>query len=161
MDEDPVWDKAKGELRIWGRRHTAVDAQALCEHLDSLVGEKVAETIMHNLESRLGKEDVRRTREERPQASVSEVLDLLIKSDLLSGAGVTKVVLPENETGDISLEVANPSVRGSSGAAKAFLFSWWSGALTALLGRDLDVADVAYDEGKNLLRGRLVQRLAK
>src|SRR3989304_5928633 len=57
VPKEIVWDKAKGELRILGKRHTALDAQALCDHLDSLVGPTVAEVIMDNHERRLGKEE--------------------------------------------------------------------------------------------------------
>ncbi len=55
MGEDIVLDRAKGELRIHGKRHTAIDAQALCDHLDSLVGPTVAEVIINNHPVPIGK----------------------------------------------------------------------------------------------------------
>ena len=110
--DDIVWDKSKGELRILGKRHTALDAQALCDHMDSLVGPTVAEVIIDNHERRLGKEDAARFRQEQPQATFREIIDLIIETDLLSGAGVTKITIPEEMSGGaILVEIGNPSVR--------------------------------------------------
>ncbi len=158
MSEDAVWDTEKGELRIRGQRYTAIDAQTLCNHLDSLVGVQVAEVIMHNLEFRLGKSDAARLRVENPKATVRELVEHLIKSDRLSGAGITKVTLPENPENPILVEVSNPSVKGTTGAAKAFLFSWWAGALTALHDKEFDLKHVAYDEEKNELKCQIAVR---
>ncbi len=158
MSEDAVWDTAKGELRILGQRHTAIDAQTLCDHLDSLVGVQVAEVIMHNLEFHLGKSDAARLRAGRPQATITELVENLVKSDRLSGTGITKVTLPENPENPILIEVSNPSVKRTTGAAKSFLFSWWAGTLTALIDREFDVKYVAYDEEKNLLKCQIVRR---
>jgi hypothetical protein len=158
LSEDAVWDTEKGELRILGKRHTAIDAQTLCSHLDSLVGVQVAEVIMHNLEFRLGKLDAARLKPERPQAPLNELVEHLAKTDRLSGIGVTKVTLAEDPQKPIHIEVANPNVKGTTGAARAFLFSWWAGALTALLDKEFDVKYVAYDETKNLLKGQIAVR---
>ncbi len=160
MSEDLVWDKAKGELRILGQRHTALDAQALCNHLDSLVGVQVSEVIMKSLEFRLGKEDAARIRQERPRATISEVVDFLRETDQLSGVGITEVAFSGNQ-GPVVVEISNPSVKGTVGAARAFLFSWWCGALTTLLDTDLDLKGVDYDEERDVMKCRIVPRTAK
>ena len=65
-----VLDREKGELRILGIRRTAINAQAICDHLDTLVGVQVSEVIMHNLEFRLGKLEGARIRLESPQTNL-------------------------------------------------------------------------------------------
>lgn len=158
MSEDAVWDREKGELRIFGLRHVAIDAQTLCGYLDSVVGVKVGEVIMHNIEFRLGKTDTAKVRAERPQSSLTELLEHLTNSDRLSGAGITKVTMPENPQNPIIVEIANPAVKGTEGAAKEFLVAWWAGAVSALYGKDFDVKNVAYDEGRNVLTGVIAAR---
>jgi len=159
LSEDVVLNKAKGELRILGERHVAVDAQALCEHLNAMTGTRVAEVLMNQHESRLGKEDAARIRErENPQASVQEVIDLLIDAECLSGVGIVKLTVPENLVGPISLEISNPCVKGTLGVAKALLISYWCGALTYLLGKEFEATHVIYDEGANLIKCRIVPR---
>jgi hypothetical protein len=122
---------------------------------------QVAEVIMNNLESRLGKEDGARLHEENPKAGVNELVQMLIESDLLSGVGVTRVTLPEDQASPITVEISNPSVKGTAGAAKAFLFSWWAGALTSVLGRELEVNNVIYGEGKNVMKCEIGPRATK
>lgn len=158
MSEDAVWDTEKGELRILGQRHVAIDAQTLCSHLDSLVGTQVAEVIMHNLEFRTGKLDAARLKASKPNAPLPELIEHLSKSDRLSGAGVTKVTLPDAPEDSIRCEVSNPGVKGVTGASKAFIFSWWAGALTALVDKEFDVKNVAYDERNNVLSGVIARR---
>jgi hypothetical protein len=161
MTDDLVWDKEKGELRILGRRQTAMTPQTLCNHLDSLVGIKVAEVIVSNLEYRSGKDETEMFRKEKPQATLSEMVDLLVRYDSLTGVGITKVTLPKNDQDHIIVQISNPSVKGTVGAAKAFLFSYWCGALTTLLNRNLEIEDVAYDEKKNVMTCKIVLRLSK
>ena len=158
MSEKAVWDKEKGEIRILGHRHTALDAQALCDRLTTLVGTKVAEVVMNNLEFELGKEDAARTRQAGPEATVRQVLDFLIESDRLSGVGIPSVNLPETSQGPIFVVILNPSVVGTVGAAKCLLFSWWAGALSILFGRELEIKEVAYDQQKNAMKCRIDSR---
>ena len=158
MSEDAVCDPEKGELCILGKRHIAVDVQTLCSYLDSLVGVKVGEVIMHNIEFSLGKMDAARLRAERPQSSLTELVEHLTNADRLSGTGITKVTLPENPQNRILIEVANPGVKGTAGAAKEFLVAWWAGAFSALYDKEFDVKHVAYDEGKKLLTGAVAAR---
>jgi hypothetical protein len=158
---DLACDEAKGELRLYGRRYTLVDAQALCNHLDSLVGPVIAEVIMDNLESRLGRRDAQRVREEKPKAMMNELIDALEESDRLQGVGFTRVRLPENQSAPIQIEIANPCANGTTGAAKSFLFSWWKGALSILLSREFEVKDTQYDEQQDLMRCELHPRAFK
>ena len=113
---------------------------------------------MHNLEFRLGKLDAANLRAEKPQTPLSQLVEHLSKVDRLSGVGITKVMLHESPEDSIQIEVTNPSVKGMTGAAKAFIFSWWAGALTSLLDKEFDVKNVVYDEEKNVLKGQIVAR---
>jgi len=148
----------KGELRILGMRLTAIDAQSLCDHLNSLVGVKVSEVIMHNLEFRLGKLDATRLRTERPGATLNDLIEHLRTVDQLTGVGITTVRSPSNRSEPVEVEVANPSVKGTEGAGKAFIFSYWAGALTALLDKELDMKNVVYDKEKDIMRCLITPR---
>jgi hypothetical protein len=150
MSGDAVSER--GELRILGMRLTAIDAQSLCNHLDSLVGVKVGEVIMHNLEFRLGKLDAARLRAEKPGATLNDLVEHLRRTDQLTGVGMTTVKLPDNPGDHVEVEVANPSVKGTMGAAKSFIFSYWAGALTALLDKEFDMQNVVYDNEKDLMK---------
>ena len=147
----------RGELLILGRRHIAIDAEALCRHLDNCVGKKVAEVIMNNHETQKGKEDVEEMRRENPQASVPEILDLMIQEDRISGMGITRIIRAE-ATEPIIVEINNPAVAKTDGSAKSLAFSYWAGTLSLLFGIDLVVSDVSYDQSMNQLRGRLAPR---
>ncbi len=99
MSDSAVWGKAKGELRMLGQRHAAINVEALCRHLDALAGVKVAEVILNNHQVRLGREDASGIRKERPKATVREFTDALIEADSLSGLGITGLKLPESFPG--------------------------------------------------------------
>jgi len=157
--EDTVWDTEKGELRISGQRHTAMDAQTLCNFLDSLVGTQVAEVIMHNLEFRLGKLDAARLKAEKGKASLTELIEHLTRTDRLSGIGITKVIMSGNPQNSIEIEVTNPSVKGPTGAAKSFIFAWWAGVLTSLFDKEFDVNGATYSEEKNMSTARMSPRV--
>ena len=161
MKETVTFDGAKGELKVIGHRHLAMNAEALSRHLDALVGVQVAEVIMDNHENRLGKEDVAKIREERPQASIREIIDLFLETESLSGIGVARITLSDNPADPIILEISNPIVIGTSGASKALMFSYWAGALSALLSRELEVRDVLYDQDLKVLRCQIAERLPK
>ena len=158
MVDELVWDKNMGEICILGRRHAAVNMPAFCNHLDSLVGIQVAEVIMHNLEFHLGKEDAARIKTEKTHAKLHEIIENLAQCNRLSGVGLTKVRLPENQLEPIEVEVTNPAVTGVSGAAKAFMFAWWSGAMTILLDKELDLKNVIYDQKMNVKKCQLIPR---
>jgi len=158
LSDDVVWDKAKGELRILGQRHTTVDMQGFCEHLDLIVGAKVAEVVMNQHEFRQGKEDAASIRQEKPEATIQELLDSFANAETLSGVGVVKVTIPGASLGLIDVEISNPCVKRTTGAAKSFLFSYWCGLFTQLLGKEFKIDQVAYDENKNLMKCRIIQR---
>jgi len=158
LSEDIVWHRTKGELLIMGQRHTAVDVQGLCDHLDLILGPKVAEVVMNQLQFRQGKEDAASIRQEKPDVAVQEVLDSLVNVEALSGVGVPKVTIPETSLGLIDVEILNPCVKRTTGAAKSFLFSYWCGSLTQLLSKEFKIDRVAYDENKNLMKCRIIQR---
>jgi len=113
---------------------------------------------MNNLETRLGREDGVRMREANPNASAGELVKMLEETDLISGMGITKSAVPEDPKASIRIEVCNPVVRGEKGAAKSFLFSWWCGVLTSILGRELELKTVQYDEKANMMKCEIVPR---
>jgi len=158
VSDELVWDKAKGELRVLGRRQMTITPQDLCSYLDSLVGVQVAEVIINNLEFRGGKQEAETFRKERPGSSPNDIINVLIRYDSLTGVGVTKVVIPDQPDKPIRLEIENPCVKGTIGAAKAFLFSWWSGALSALLGKDYEAKNVTFDQAANTMKCDILPR---
>lgn len=136
----------------------AIDAQSLCNFLDSLVGVQVAEVIMHNLEYRLGKAEAKRFMEKNPQATLNDLIEHFVEADRLSGMGITKTAWCANPGEALLVEVANPGVRGRVGASKSFIFSWWAGALSSHTGKEYDVNEIAYDEQKNITGCKIVER---
>jgi hypothetical protein len=158
LDEGVVWNKAKGELRILGQRHTAVDMQGFCEHLDLTVGPMVAEVVMNQHEFRQGKEDAASIRQEKPEVVIQELVDSFVNAEALSGVGVVKVTIPDASHGPIDVEISNPCVKRTTGAAKSFLFSYWCGLFTQLLGKEFKIDQVAYDKNKNLMKCRIIPR---
>jgi hypothetical protein len=158
LSDDVVWDKVKGELRILGQRHVAIDIQGFCEHLDLIVGPMVAEVVMNQHEFRQGKEDAASIRQEKPEAAIQELLDSFANAEALAGAGVVKVTIPEASPGPIDVEISNPCMKRTTGAAKSFLFSYWCGLFTQLLGKEFKINQVAYDENKNLMKCRIIPR---
>ena len=158
MSEDILWDKAKGELRILGQRHAAVDIQGLCDHLDLMVGTKVAEVIMNQHEFRQGKDDAARVRQKRSGETIQEMLSFFADAETLSGVGVVKVTALDTATGYVDLEISNPCVKRTTGAAKSFLFSYWCGVFTELVGKEFEIDQVTYDENKDLMKCRVIAR---
>jgi len=158
VTDEMVLDRAKAELHLFGRRHAAIDPQSLCSHLDLLVGQVVGEVMINSLETRLGREDGEWMRNAHPNASARELVDMLIHGDLVSGMGITRAALPDDSKDPIRVEIWNPIVKGEKGAAKSFLFSWWCGALMAILGRELEVRTVQYDEQANTIRCEIAPR---
>jgi hypothetical protein len=91
-----TYDEAKGELRIDGRRYAAIQVQEMCQHLDSLLGLRLAETAMNNHERRLGAEDAERIRELNPGPKIEDVIGVLIEDDKNAGFGLPKVTITES-----------------------------------------------------------------
>jgi hypothetical protein len=158
LSDDVLRDKAKGELRILGQRHVAIDIQGFCEHLDLIVGPKVAEVVMNQHEFHQGKEDAASAHQEKPEATIQELVNSFVNAEPLSGVGVVKVTIPETSLDPIDVEISNPCVKRTTGAAKSFLFSYWCGIFTQLLGKEFKIDQVAYDENKNLMKCRIIPR---
>jgi len=158
LGEDLTQDRSKCELRVLGKRHVAVDVQALCDRLDLMVGPKVAEVILNQHEFHLGKQDAAEIRAQKPHASVREIVGLLTDAECVSGVGTVGLAIPENPPYRVKLEIANPCVRRTVGASKAFLSSYWCGVLTSLLGKEFKAEGVVYDEARDLLKCELVAR---
>lgn len=154
--DDIVIDRAKGELRILGKKLVAVDAEALCRHLDTLVGLPVAEVIIRNHELRLGKEDAERYRKENPNASLEQILDRVKTSDRLSGFGLTEFTVKPDKS--ILVEIGNPCVKETTGAGSALLFGYCCGLFSYFFGKEYDAVNVRFNEPKNVLSARLIPR---
>jgi hypothetical protein len=153
-----LWIREKGELQIFRKRHIAMDAEALCQSLDSMCGYQVAEVLLHNHIRKLGREDAGRMREGMPDAAMDTILAKLFESDRLSGRGIAKFTLPHDQQAAINIDMWNPCVKKTEGSGKSLLFSWWCGALGQLLGRDLEIADVSFDPKTNTARAILRNR---
>lgn len=160
MSKDIVPNEAVGHLKILGRRHVAADMQALCEHLDLLVGPQVAEVIINSHESRLGKQDAEELQRENPNATKVELIRKLEHSGRLSGIGAveTKLLPTEEAPEEIEIRIGHPCVTMTQGSAKSFLFSHWWGALSVILGGEFETKDVIYDQQKDEMRGRIARR---
>ena len=158
MSEKPVSDKAKGELHIAGQRRVAIDMQSLCDHLDLIVGANVAEVIMNQHQLRQGRNDAARIRQGRSEATIQQIVELITDAESLSGVGVVKVIAPETSQGYVDLEISNPCVKRTAGAAKSFLSSYWCGVFTELVGKEFKINKVTYDENKNSMKCRIVLR---
>ena len=161
LSEHTTWDIEKGEIKVLGERHVAIDVQALCNFLNSLLGVQVAEVVMHSVEYRLGKAEAEKFMAKHPGATLNKLIERLVEADRLQGVGITKVSLSDNPEHSVFIEVVNPATRGAVGAAKSFIFSWWAGALSSQMGKELDVNGVAYDEQNNTARSKLIERRLK
>jgi hypothetical protein len=156
MVDDVVLDRAKGELRILGERNMALNVEALCRHLDGLVGQSVAEVIIRNHEFRLGKEDAERRGKETANSSTEEIIEYFKENDVLSGAGVTKCTVQPDKT--VLVEISNPCVKETTGAAKSLLFGYWSGVLSQLFGKEYDTTQVHFNESKDIMSALIAPR---
>lgn len=152
-------DTAKCEIRILGNRHVGIDVQALCDRLDLVLGSRVAGVIMNQHEFRLGKEDAAKIRLEKPQATLREIVDIMVEAERASGVGVINVAAPDKLLGPIELEISNPCVKRAAGASEAFIFSYWCGVFSHLLGKEFKVNYATYDGDRDLLKAEIVQRL--
>ena len=97
-------------------------------------------------------------RQRKPEAAIQELVDSFANAEALSGVGVVKVTIPEASLGPIDVEISNPCVKRTTGAAKSFLFSYWCGLFTQLLGKEFKIDQVGYDENKNLMKRRIIPR---
>jgi hypothetical protein len=147
-----TYDESRGELRIkGGQRQAAIDVTRLCQHFDTLVGLKVAETIMDSHERRLGREDAERIRSMNPSGKVEDMVRALIEEERSVGLGVAQIRLPESPAEPTKFEVINPIMNADAGAGKGLVLSYWSAALSLFLGRELEATNVHYDSVENTL----------
>lgn len=151
MNAELVSNRKEGELLIRGERRVAVSLQRFLNYLDTLVGEKVASVIIHNLESRLGRDEVKKIRTANPNATTTDIIEFLKEDEAISGVGVVTVTLT-NDSAPIWIEILNPFTRGTSGARMSYLFSYWVGALSELLGKQLEAKQTLTDDQKNSAR---------
>jgi len=154
--EGPTWNREKGELTILGRRHTAFDVQVFCDYMDALVGAKVGEVMMKNLQSRLGKGDGAWLKKQHPNASLNELVNITTEWDRMAGYGATQASLIGLDS--IALVVSNPAIKGNQGAAKAFLFAWWTGVVSSFLGKEFEYSNVVYDQTANTMKCEIIPR---
>ena len=146
-----AFDDVKAEIKLLNRRYAAIDVAALCRHLDSLAGPKVSETLMNNHERQLGAEDALKLREINPSISLDDAIGILIQNEKITGIGVTQVKLPHTPEEPIHYEIWNPIVASPTGAARSFILSYWAGALSILIGKEVDPTNVTYDPVKNTM----------
>jgi hypothetical protein len=148
------FDDANGELLVYGRRQVTVDLVGLCRHLDSLVGERVAGTIVGNHGREFGKEDVARIREARSDATLGEIIEELTVGETLAGYGVVNLKMSEDQSVPVELHMRNPIIKASTGTAVKFILSYWVGVLGTLVSKTFEIGDVSYDANANTLTCR-------
>lgn len=153
-----TFDETNAEIRILGRRFAAVDLADLCRHMDTLVGVRLAETIMSSHLRQSGQEDVSRIRKLSPLATPREIVDVLIDGDLVEGIGVTKVDFTENMASRVEFEMRNPVVHATEGSALSFILSYWEGAFGSIFKGTFEGGDVSYDAKTNILRCHFVRK---
>ena len=161
MSNSIEFDEKRGEVRLLGLRQMVISMDALCNHLDTLVGSQVAEVIIKNLELQEGKEEAERFLRNHPDAKVEEFVNLMKRYDALSGVGITSVRFSDNQDGFIFVEILNPYIKRTSGSSKSLLFSWWCGALSAILHRELDLESITYDVSRDILKCTIAPRVIK
>jgi hypothetical protein len=151
-------DEKRGEVRLLGLRQMIIDMDALCNHLDTLVGSQVAEVIIKNLELQEGKEEAKRFLRNHPGAKVQEFIELMKRYDALSGVGITSVKFSEHNEDPILIEISNPYIKRTSGSSKSLLFSWWCGVLSGIFHREFDLESITYDAGSDVLKCTITSR---
>jgi hypothetical protein len=144
-------NETKGELKLQGRRYMVMSMDALCNHLDTLVGNKVAEVIIKKLEFQEGKVEAERFYRDHPNAKIEEFINHMIRYDSLTGVGITSVKLSNNPGPYAAIQISNPYIKRTEGSSKSLLFSWWCGALSYALNRELDIESISYDAASDIL----------
>jgi len=153
-----MYDETKGELRIEGQRYAAIQVEAMCKHLDTLVGTRLAETIMNNHQHRQGVENGKRILDLDPNAKTEQMLRVLAEDDRIAGFGIAEVTITESAEQPAKLKIYNPVVTATKGAGKVFMVSYWSGALSVLLNKEVDHTNMTYDPAKNTLSCSFLKR---
>jgi len=150
------FDDAIAEILVYGKRCVTIDLDGLCKHLDHLVGERVATTIVGNHCRQVGMEHVRELQETlkgNPKPpTFGELIEELTEGEVLAGYGVVSLKMREDEAVPVELEMRNPIVKASTGTAVRFVLSYWAGALGALLNKTIDVSNISYDANTDTLK---------
>lgn len=149
-------DRENGEVRILDQRFAVVDISEFCKWWDALVGRKVAGVQMKSLEYHLGQADARALMKKMPNATTEENTAHLEEADRISGVGVSKVTRLSDEL--FHIEIQNPVVAATEGAAAFFASGWWCGAMDTVLKKRFDVSDIRHNEERRLLKFNLVAR---
>lgn len=153
-----MFDESRGELQVLGKRHFALAMDSFWNCLDSQVGSRVAEVIMNNLRAQDGRSRAAATRKEYPEASVEELIRLLIRYCTLVGLGEAQVTVVKGTEDSIMVDVSHPYATDVSGSSKPLIASWWCGALGMLFDRRFSSKSLAYDQESDLLKCVLVSR---
>jgi hypothetical protein len=146
-----AWYKEKAEFQLLGQRLGVVNVQSFCTYLDALFGRMVAATTMRHLQYKLGREDGSELALENSGSPLREVIKMAIETDQLRGMGLAKVFIPSSSNGAYVVEVRNPIVKQTEGASGAFLSSYWAGALSGLLEKEMQVENVNYDQKQDVM----------
>jgi len=160
-----AWLKNRAEIILFdngfNQRLGAINIQALCDLLDNLYGPMVSATTMKYLEFNRGKQEASKVALERQSSSIVDLVKEIIKINRITGMGITEVSLPNNSngTGAYIVEVQNPIVKKAEGAAGVFLISYWAGALTSIIGKQLEVKTISYDESRDVIVGELATKI--
>ena len=152
------FDEANAEILVFGKRCVTIDLEGLCKHLDNLVGERVAATIVGNHCRQTGREHVTDLREalkgNPTPPTFDEIIEELVEGDILNGYGVVKLKMRDDERVPVEFEMRNPIIKASTGTTVRFLLSYWLGAIGAVLNKTLDATDVTYDPNSEVLKCR-------
>jgi len=150
------FDDANAEILVYGKRCVTIDLEGLCKHLDNLVGERVANTIVGNHCRQVGMEHVRTLQEtlkgNPSPPTFGEIIEELIDGELLAGYGVVSLKMREDQAVPVELAMRNPIVKAPAGTAVRFVLSYWAGALGALLNKTMDVTNITYDADTDSLK---------
>jgi hypothetical protein len=155
-----VWLKNRAEIRLFDKRLGVIDVQDYCDSLDNLYGPIVSATTMKYLQFNRGKRDGSKVVMEGQGSSTVQLVKEIIMLNRLTGMGITQVCLPGNPNGDGTyvVEVQNPIVKKAEGAAGMFLLAYWAGALTALVGKKLEIKTINYDRSRDVMVGELATK---
>jgi len=154
------FDEANAEILVFGKRCVTIDLEGLCKHLDKLVGERIAATIVNNHCRQTGKEHVtdllEALRGNPAPLTFDEIVEELIEGDILNGYGVVKLKMRDDERVPVEFEMRNPIIKASTGTTVRFLLSYWLGAIGAMLNKTLDTTNVTYDPNTDALRCQFI-----
>jgi arabinogalactan endo-1,4-beta-galactosidase len=116
---------------------------------------------MKYLEFNRGKQEASKVALEGQGSPIVDLVKEIIKINRLTGMGITELSLPNNSngTGTYIVEVQNPIVKKTEGAAGMFLISYWAGALSSLIGKQLEIKTINYDKSRDVMVGELATRI--